>query len=313
MFTNIFCNILTQTLASGTISAQLQTFNASANVNLTLSATGLTAGLTPSQCAYSIITQFNQDLTNYGIQYSTPQTTGEIPAALFRLSRTEHVVNFFSECQFDLTIITNDTSAYVEISDKPYLSTLSQFQSMVGLINFGASLTDEQYLLLLKTASGLITSYTQNLIVLAGYVQSFNGFYQRSFFLSTGLPVQSYDSPRIATPNLGLESTWYVWTLVCPWMRWNLTPETGELFYQPNQNLLNYPEPSSLGYQIKISYTAGNWKIPPAVLLALTQIGKAIINDPGSVKEIKTGSFSTTFRDRSAITSALQLLDDLKL
>lgn len=310
MFTNLFLNFMSAPASGGSISLNLQSFNASANVNLTLTASGLTTGMAPDVCAQTAITQLNVQLTQYGINFGIPQITGQIPSALFRLARTEHIINFFSECQFDLTVETNTTGAFIEVNREPILATLDDFSSLSSLMAAGATLTDAEKVLLLKVASGLITSYTNNLLVIAGYVQSFNGFYQRSFFLNLGLPVQSFDPPRIVPPTIGMYMVWTLWYLVYPWLRWNLNPITGELFFQPNNNLINNMEPSSLNNQIKVSYQAGEWKIPPAVLLCLTQICRAIINDPNGAKSLKTGSFSVSFREKTPIQMALVLMDD---
>lgn len=310
MYSNLFLNFMSATASSGSISLNLQSFNASANVSLSLAATGLTSGMTPEACAISAISQLNTQITQYGVQYAVPQITGETPAALFRLARTEHIVNFFSECQFDLTLTENDTGASISVTREPLLVTLDKFTSMFGLIKGGATLSTDEKLLLIETISGLITSYCNNNFAIAGYVQSFNGFYQRSFFLNIGLPVQSFDAPRVAAPTVGLGFVWYLWYLIYPWLRWNLVPETGELFFQPNNNILNNFEPSSLNNQIKISYIAGNWKLPAQLLLCFTQLAKSIINDPMGVKSLKTGSFSVQWRDRGSIPAALSLLDD---
>lgn len=310
MFTNLFLNFMSAPASSGGITLNLQSFNASANVNLTLSATGLTAGLAPDSCAITAINQLNTQLTQYGIQYSVPQITGEIPGALFRLSRTEHIINFFSECQFDLTLDSNDTGASISVTREPLLVTLDKFTTMFGLIKGGATLSTDEKLLLIETISGMITAYCNNNFAIAGYVQSWNGFYQRSFFLNLGLPVQSFDPPRLAPPILGLGIQWYLWYLVYPWIRWNLVPETGELFFQPNNNIINSFEPGSLNNQIKISYVAGEWKLPAQLLLCFTQLAKTILNDPMGVASLKTGSFQVQFRNKTPIETALALLDD---
>ncbi len=309
MFTNLFLNFLNAPASTGSIDVNLQSYNASSNVNLTLTATGLTSGMAPETCAYTAITQFNTQIIQYGLVFAVPQLSNEVPSALFRLSRTDHVIDFFSECHFNIDVTSNTTGAYIETTSRPILSTLTSFSNLVNLMALGAPLTDAEKITLLTVASGLITDYTNNLIVTAGFVQTYNGFYQRSFFLSLGNPVQSYDTPRVAPPGL----YFYWWFIILPWIRWNLNPITSELYYQPNQSILNWPEPSSLNYQIKIGYTAGNFKIPPTVVLCLSQLAKAIINDANGVKSLKTGSFSVSFREKTPIQTALALMDDYVL
>ncbi len=310
MFTNLFLNFMSAPASGGSISLNLQSFNASANVNLTLTASGLTTGMAPDVCAQTAITQLNTQLTQYGINFGIPQITGQIPSALFRLARTEHIINFFSECQFTLVVDSNDTGASISVTHEPLLVTLDKFSSLFGLIKGGATLSTDEKLLLIETISGMITSYCNNNIAIAGYVQSFNGFYQRSFFLNLGLPIQHFDPPRIAPPTIGMYLVWTLWYLVYPWLRWNLNPITGELFFQPNNNLINNMEPSSLNNQIKISYQAGEFYLPAQLLLCFTQIAKSILNDPIGVKSLKTGSFAVQFKDRGPIQTALALLDN---
>lgn len=310
MFTNLFVSFLSAAASAGSIDFTLRSYNASANVTLALTATGFTSGMAPDQCAISAINQLSTQITQYGLQYAVPQITGEIPAALFRLNRTEHIVNFFSECQFSLIIDSNDTGASVSVTHEPLLVTLDKFTSLFGLIKGGATLTTDEKLLLIETISGIITSYCNNNFAIAGYVQSFNGFYQRSFFLNLGLPVQSFDPPRLAPPIIGLGLQWYLWYLVYPWVRWNLVPETGELFFQPNNNIINSYEPGSLNNQVKVSYVAGEFYLPSQLLFCFTQIAKSILNDPLGVASLKTGSFQVQFRGKTAIEAALAYLDD---
>lgn len=311
MYLNLFCNVLSAAASAGDFSVQLTSLNASANVVVTLTATGNTAGMPADDMAANSITQFQTQLIQYGCAYDgAPVLSTEVPVASWRVMWTDHVVTFFSECQFRLKISSNTTGATIVASHEPLLITLDDFDTYSNLIKTGATLTEAEKILLITSASDQVTSYLNNLLVVAGYVRTEVGFYQRSFFLNQGFPVQSFDPPKIAPPGL---FTWYAYFILLPWIRWSLNPDTGELFYQPNQNLLNWPEPSSLNYQFKCSYTAGNLNLPAHIIIAMAMLIKAILTDPGAAKSLKTGSFQIQYRDRSAILSALQMLDDLKL
>lgn len=311
MFTNLFCSVLSACASAGNFSVQLTSLNASANVTVTLSATGNTVGMSPDEMAANAITQFQTQLIQYGCIYNgEPVLSQDVPAATWRVLNTDHVITFFSECQFRIKLYSNTTGAQIVTGHEPMLITLADFNTYANIMKVGgANLTDEEKLLLITTASGLVTSYLNNQLVLAGYVKTETGCYQKSFFLNQGLPVQSFDPPKIAPP--GMYFMW--WYVVLPWVRWNLNPETGELYYQPSQNLLNWPEPSSLGYQIKISYVAGNLNLPAQVLIAMTMLIKSIVNDMGGAKSLKTGSFQVVMRDRTVIQEALSILDEFVL
>lgn len=311
MYTNLFTSILSAAASAGDFSVQLTSLNASANVTLTLTATGNTVGMAPDDMAANAVTQFRTELIQYGAAYDgAPVLSSDTPAATWRVMFTDHVITFFSECQFRLKLVTNSTGSEIVCGHEPLLVTLSDLDTYSTIMKLGASLSTEEKILLITTASGLITSYLNNLLVLAGYVKTEVGFYQRSFWLNQGLPVQSYDQPRICPPGL---LVWYPWIILLPWVRWSLNPETGEFFYQPNQNLLNYPEPSSLNYQFKCSYVGGNINLPAQVLIAMTMILKALVNDMGGAKSLKTGSFQISMKDRTPITEALALLDEFKI
>ncbi len=311
MYLNLFTSILSAAASSGDFSVQLTSLNASANVTLTLTATGNTVGMAPDDMAANAVTQFRIELLQYGALYDgAPVLSQDPPPATWRVLLTDHVITFFSECQFRLKLLENDTGAEIVCSHEPLLTTLVDLTVYSNLMKVGATLTTEEKILLITTASGLITSYLNNLLVIAGYVKTETGFYQRSFFLNQGLPVQSWDPPRIAPPGIGI---WYNWLYIMAWVRWNMNPETGELFYQPNQNFLNVPEPGSLNYQFKCSYTAGLVNLPAQVLIAMTMIIKAIVNDMGGAKSLKTGSFQITLKERTPIIEALAMLDDYKL
>lgn len=312
MFTNLFCSILSAAASAGDFSVQLTSLNASANVTLTLVATGNTVGMSPDDMAANAVTQFRTELIQYGAAYDgAPLMTQDTTVASWRVLFTDHVITFFSECQFRIKIVSNSTGAEIVTGHEPLLCTLSDLDTYSTLMKLGASLSTAEKILLITTASGLITSYLNNLLVQAGYVKTVNGFYQRSIFLNQGLPVQSFDPPRVCPP--GFWNNWYPWTILLPWIRWSLEPTTGELFYQPNNNLLNNPEPTSLNYQVKCSYTAGELNLPAQVLIAMTMILKAIVNDMGGAKSLKTGSFAITMKDRTSITDALVMLDEFKI
>lgn len=311
MYTNLFCSILSQAAATGSFSVQLTSLNASANVTLTLTATGNTVGMAPDDMSANAVPQMITQLIQYAAAYDgAPALSQDTPAATWRVMFTDHIITFFSECQFRLKLLSNDTGAEIVCTHEPLLVTLDDLTTYSNLMKLGATLTTDEQILLITTASGLITAYLNNLLVLAGYVKTETGFYQRSFWLNQGLPVQSWDPPRIAPPGIGI---WYNWLYLMAWVRWNMNPETGELFYQPNQNFLNVPEPGSLNYQVKVSYTAGLVNLPAQVLIAMTTIIKAIVNDMGGAKSLKTGSFQVTLKERTPILEALAMLDDFKL
>lgn len=312
MYQNLFVSLLSSCASAGDFSVQLTSLNASANITIVLTATGNTVGLAPDDIAYNAITQWRTQLIQYGCAYNgSPQFSQDVPAATWRLLNTDHVITFFSECQFRIKLTSNATGAEIVTGHEPLLCTLADLDTYSTLMKLGATLSTAEKILLITTASGLITSYLSNLLVQAGYVRTVNGFYQRSIFLNQGLPVQSFDTPRVCPP--GMFGWWYAFYAFFPWIRWSMTPETGELFYQPNNNILNNPEPTSLNYQVKVSYTAGELNLPAQVLIAMTMILKAIVNDPGALKSIKTGSFQAQFKDKNPITIALELLDEFKI
>lgn len=308
MYLNLFQSFLSSASASGGFSVQLQTFNAESNITLTLVATGITAGMGETDMAQTANTQFQTQLIQYGILYSgVPAFSSQTPQASFRIFNTDHVLTYWSEALFKLTLVTNTTGAQIKCDHEVYLITLTDFDSLVGVVDIGnTTLTTNQKILLIKVASSQLTSALNNNFVICGFTNTTTGSWQTAIFLRGGRPVIDWDAPHVAFPS-AIPYSLYP-EAPNPKLLWSLNPLTGQLFYKAWQNVANIVEPWSLNNECKTSYYAGNFNLPGALLFGIIQIITATLENRAGIKSIKTGSFETVFLDRGAFITVVDEL-----
>lgn len=309
MYLNQFISFLTPAATSGGFSIVLSD-TTNSNV-FTMPVSGITTLQTEIDIAQSAQTQVQTQLYQYNLAYSgTPAFSGQSPAFTFRLFRTDHVLILWSEAYFRVSIANNTSGTTILADHESALMTVTDYDAFTDLVPLeAANLTTDQKVFLIKLASSRLVTALNNNIVICGFTKTMNGEWQTSAFLREGLPVIDFDPPRVSFP-LSLAYQLYP-TDPGPKLVWNLNPITGQLKYKPAQNVVNWPEPWSQGNEVKISYYAGNWNLPTAIIGALIQIIVATLENRAGIKALKTGSFQVTYLDRGALQAAIAELEPL--
>lgn len=283
------------------------------NVTLQLAVTGLNISDTENTTAYKIWSQINTQLTQYGAQYSgSPIFSSQIPYPTFRTFPSSHIVSFFSESQFNITVAASgiDPGCILNIDSTPSLATCAQIAPIASINSVllrditGTTLTNVNLALAVKIASArLINGLRGNNIVTCGFLHEDKGNYQRSMWLRRGIPGIYFDPIRVKRPY----SVSLFGTMVgdSTSVVWNYIKATGELQYIPAQNLINTYEPTFLQNEIKVSYVAGNWVIPPLITYAITTLIGSALQSRAGIRALKTGSFDVQYFPFSTLQEVL--------
>lgn len=323
-------SIMQPAASSGGFSVTLQTIDAKYNLLQTMAVTGINLNDSPATIAYNAQAQLTTQLIQYGINFSgnpvftslgiidpsgSPNFSSQLGLATFRITQSDHILCFFSEADYNLTVTNDTTGCFQYVSDVPLLATLAQINAygpISGLVLetvAGAQLTDDQVAYLIELASGQLITILNNNIVVCTYVHEAIGYWQRSFFLREGIPGIYFDGVRVKPSTSVLMYGVLVGNSLS--MNWNYKRATGELNYIPSQNLVGSWEPSAMGNEIKISYVAGNYHIPKAILLGLIELMTAVLENKGDISELKAGTWSVKFNNNNPIVN--QIRDDLYL
>lgn len=294
-----FLSVLTPAASAGDITFQIQTYDASTNATLTLVATGITITDSEAAIANKIKTQLDTQLVQYHANYVGVASYGtDVPPALFRLGRTDHIVSIFSESQFSFEILTDTTGGMNYIQNIPVLVTISKartwglFEEQPFEDEDDNALTNQQMADLLCMGSAKFVNITNNYIVQSTFVHTEWGFYTKGIQLKK-YPVFSMDGPRIRRPNI-LSSVVIDNTQDLA-SKYTLDNENGWVMFRFAQEMLLNYEPFDMGNEIKISYVGGYKQIPIDIQQAVVKLTSVIQNDV-DIKSLKAGSFAVEFR-----------------
>lgn len=323
-----FISIMQAAASSGSFNVTVETINAQANLLQQMVVTGVNLNDSPITIAFNAQAQLTVQLAQYGIAYTgapqftslgiidpsgSPNFSSQLGLATFRITQSDHVLCFFSEADFILSVSNDTTGCYQYVSDVPLLGTIAQintFGPISGLVLetvAGAALSTDQIVYLIELASSKLIQILNNNIVVCTYVHEAIGYWQRSFFLREGIPGIYFDGVRVKPSTSVLMYGILVGNSLS--MNWNYKRATGELNYIPSQNLIGAYEPSAMGNEIKISYVAGNFHIPRAILSGLMDLMTAILENRGDISELKTGTWSVKFNNNNPLIN--QIRDDL--
>lgn len=312
------------------------------NVTIQLTATGILSPLTENQAAFSMSNQFNTLLAQMTFSYTLgdgvhtlsylyrgqPQFTGNstidgngfpifgsmLGFPTFRVNVSEGVLTFFSECDYDLTLVTNLSGATFRISETPLLCTIAEARNegpINGLVLTdinGVLLTDYQVASLIEICSSRLIAMLRNRVVVCTRIQEEMGYWQRSFFL------------RRSTPGIWFDGVWtqrpYAFGLFGIFLggsgssEWNYKRRTGELQYMLSQNCFSSYEPSSFGNAIKISYVGGYYKIPIAIQAGLYRLMAVTLENNQGIASEKAGTWEIKYKDTPLIDQLREELSE---
>lgn len=288
-----YLSVLSVAASSGSLTLTLTTYDSSTtNVTIVAAVTGITSGDSETTIARKVMDQVPTILIQNAAKYSgVPSLIQNGPLPTFRLTRTEHVVCFYSECQFDISV-TNPTGCIVELENVFITTTEAlDFSSIFGL---GFDLMTAPHLSkLLSITSSRLVNMLNNPIVISTYRHDENTKWRRAIRLNR-VPIVSVDKTMIRYPD------------ILPFLAqvevadintfFDIDHLRGWIEYKFSQESIMCYEPFDYGNSIRLSYTAGYKYIPQEIKSAIIELAYnlQIFSGLGSFDSLKGGTFSVT-------------------
>lgn len=287
-----YISVMTPVASSGNIVFSLETLDATSNIALVLNVSA-TAGDSEITLARKIKDQLVIEVGQASATYSgMPVMCTTLPLATFYTARTDHVVSIWSQAQFSLAQVSNNTGAILKISSTPTLLTLAQAKNIGPLLGVdfmddnGINYTDQQIMDSMELASGQIISLVNNNFVISNYLEEHIGHMEGAIQLRIG-PIIDYDTPVVLPPSLIPTSLNY---LITYGGSFAIDRKTKILAYRFDSNLFNVYDPFEMRNEVKLTYRAGLMNIPKIVIEKTLQIS-SFLDDILGVTELKGGSF----------------------
>lgn len=301
----IFISTTTSSVSDGGLTFTLTTFNAAPNIAITLTVSGISASYQEEDIATAIYTQFLSQLLPYAYN-GNPVYSDQPFVAQFDVRQSQHIVSLWSQCGYELTLISNTCGAIVRINTKPALITVddaTNFANIKGFTFTGAdgnplsndNITD----LILKSSTQLCTFLRFNVAVVT-YLNMFLGKDNKSVFTKPcpGIDRDAIAVRRKAYINLYTNPTYMTFTFF-----WNR--QTGELNYRPTSTVVNTKSPFDLDNEVHLTFRAGYYIIPEEVKWAITDLNELNLLGIYNVKALKGGSGSIEFQDVGSLYSRI--------
>lgn len=294
-----FVSVMTPVASTGDITLELQSFDASENMTISVIATGLPAGTDEIQTAILMQSQIQDQLIQYGVNYDLqPNFDDEGFPAQWRLERTEHILSFAAQCRFRIRETANTTGSVIVIHGDGVLMTVTEARSKAAIFGItfadssGTAFTDSQVAEILTVTSETLIGYLSNPIVAAGYFRTITGrdFDGVALRPKPGIKV---DNLRVRSRRIGL-LTGTAETLFGKGIIWDADKNT--IRFRWTNNLVRLGNPFSMNTWVMVSYVAGHLEIPLIVKNAALQLaGSAISGESGKIQSLQGDSFRITF------------------
>lgn len=294
-----YISVLTPTVTSGNLQFEVETYDAAQNITLTFNVSAL-GSWDEIKLAKSISDQMNTILLQASAAYSQnpyPVFANYPPNATFYVSKTDHIVSFWSQAQYRLQLVSNNTGASIRISSAPTFVTLAKAKSMAPLIGIDFSdfneedLSDNQIMELLEMSSNQIVNIINNPLVIANYLLEKRGTMTGSIRLKSK-PVLDFDAPYVIRPNVILPLALPI--LLTGWT-YEIVRDKGLFTYRYSSDLIQAWDPFEINNEVKMTYRAGQLNIPKIVMEKVLEISGLALNNT-NIKSLKGGSASVEFR-----------------
>lgn len=262
--------------ATGTYTVNVESLNTDTSVSFAVTTAG-SAGDDEVDMAkrlqeafITVLTNTSADVVVDGVSttvpllYSgTPVYSSGSPLPTFQVTRTDHVLCVWSQCQFRVELDSSIGNQMV-VETIPLLDTLESFESMAAIRGVdletleGTALTTAQKVLLIKTVSSQIVEFTRNAFVMSTYLEEITGRITMGV-RTKKRPIVEFDSPRMRYAVL-------LWTVVSGVIRsikgYDVNHSTGWIKWRHHSPLLDTREPFGYNNEVKITYVAGYMNIP---------------------------------------------------
>lgn len=301
-----YISVLVPPATSGNLQFSVQTYDATSNISLTLTVTSVGTEDEIS-LANSICNQLTTLIAQASATYTGQPVISQYPPnATFYLDKTDHCVSVWSQAQYRLQLVSNNTGAVLKIGPTPTLITLARAQALAPLLGIDftdfneESLTDVQIMDLLEITSNQIINIINNPLVIANYLMEVKGNMTGSIKLKSK-PVLDYDPPYIVRPNLLLPITLPILQSA---FAYEVIRSKGLFTYRYDNSMFTVWDPFEMNNEVKMTYRAGLLNIPRIVqekLLILCSLALTNTN----VKTLKGGSASVEFRTPQEVLKAI--------
>ncbi len=291
-----YISVMTPAASDGSFNIQLETFNAELNATFVAVITGIGAGDSEISMARAIQDQLNVLLSSEGFLYlGVPRISSEELEATWQVTRTDHVVCIWSECNFD-TSVSSTTGCIVRTCEIGCLLTNAQalrlaVPNAVTLVSktSGAAFTAEEIADVVQSASAELCGNIRNNIVLSTYLGEFRGKDTTSIMLRP-LPLYQVDNPRVRFKN-GIYLADIQWSK----NQFNKIKRSGEIANIWHRIDVRTRDPYSMDNEVRISFVAGENHIPIAIQKAVLLLSEMSNNDRKGLRSLGGGSLSVTW------------------
>lgn len=294
----------------GEIELTLESYDAIPNLTLVMSVTGISTEDTELDLAKKIFNQVNTIITQTGNLFQgTPLYITSDLVSTFRPTRTDTVIDFFSQTQFDLVLTGNTCGAKFNILNNPTFLTVAEakaFGAIYGqdfLDDDGNTMTDDSIALLMGMVSGTVSTLMRNPVIACTHVHECVGNNTESIELAYK-PILKMDLPfvrRFTTYAMIEEPEQDLMAKYFP------TSENGYVFYRYAQNIIQDDgDPYARGNNIRFSYIAGWKSIPTELKAAIVKIS-TIADEDQEINQLKGGTFSVNLSSDTAKVFSLYL------
>jgi hypothetical protein len=301
----VFLSVMTPAASTGTSTFNLSSYNATPNVSITFTVTGITAGMNEFLVANTICTQASNAIYDAGwlFQGVLGLLTDPI-SANYQTANTGHVTSFFSQAQFALSQVADTTGTAYYIDSIPVLATVTDAMSYAPLANqllqtcAGGQLSQQQIIDLFALASAELIGVTNNNIVSSYYIFEWTSNIANAIRFQAP-PIQMYWNPYIIRPTI-VAMTTDVATFDLS-INYDVDYQTGWCTFKFAQDLLFNYEPFDNQNQWRCAFQGGWNYIPREIKLALYQLSY-LIQTTSNISSISDGVTRVTYAKDNNIT-----------
>lgn len=298
-YSNKFLSVLTAAVSSGSLGLRFQSYNASPNTSLSVTITGISAGDSERSIAYTISNQASAAFGNAGLLFQGVIGTISDPVSgYYQTVFTEHIVDFFSPAQFEVTKTSDTTGATYYFSNSPVLATVAEASSFGPINNKGyqlcggVDLTPTQMADLIAEASSDLTAIMRNSVVQAYYIYEFTTT-QTNALQYPKRPVQFYWYPYVIRPVL------YPFTNITNTFNFPanyfVDRDSGYITFRFAQDILFNYESFDWNNQFRSAYLAGLTYIPQELKTAVLRWIWVSQNSFVTISKISDGASEVSF------------------
>lgn len=290
--------------SSGDLTLSISTYDADPNVVFSVTTSGISSD-DEIDLAFKLETALNTALTanvqtilgeSHDLNYEgLPLFNGDTVIPLFKVTRSDHVVCIWSQSKYRIKTTSNSWNNHTVVDSVPVLCTLDKLSLLAEVFGIdlidknGDDLTTTMIVNILKAASAEIVTFTRgNNFVISTYLKEVVGEIVGAIILDKK-PVTTFDIPYFRTPPS--YGRLFLGTRLPG--NYQMIHERGRLQFSASNSLIDMAEPFDNNNEVKMTYQAGYWNIPPIVLEKVVQLFSRALNlgsQAGNIKALQGGT-----------------------